>query len=113
MSGQIGSLFRSTHTTRRKGFIELLMPLHCEVKYDELWQSRGLRFRRAATQHHIVVADEVEVVVAVLNTALDLVEERHALLGGGIETVAFEHPKIQKNRHSRIRSPQARRSLEL
>ena len=40
----------------------------------------------------IVVADEAEVVVAELNAALDRLEERHTLFGGGIETVAFEHP---------------------
>ena len=44
----------------------------------------------------IVVADEVEAVVAELNTALDLLEEKHTLFGGGIETVAFEHPKTRK-----------------
>ena len=44
----------------------------------------------------IVVADEVEAVVAELNTAFDLLEEKHTLFGGGIETVAFEHPKTRK-----------------
>jgi len=39
----------------------------------------------------IVVADEAEAVVAELNAALDGLEERHALFGGGIETVAVEH----------------------
>jgi hypothetical protein len=39
----------------------------------------------------IVVADEAELVVAELNAALDRVEEKHTLFGGGIETVAFEH----------------------
>ena len=39
----------------------------------------------------IVVADEAEAVVAELNAALDRMEERHTLFGGGIETVAFEH----------------------
>jgi hypothetical protein len=39
----------------------------------------------------IVVADEAEAVVAELNAALDQLEERHTLFGGGIETVAFEH----------------------
>jgi hypothetical protein len=40
----------------------------------------------------IVVADEAETVVAELNAALDRLEESHTLFGGGIETVAFEHP---------------------
>jgi hypothetical protein len=40
----------------------------------------------------IVAADEVEAVVAGLNAALDQLEERHTLFGGGIEIVAFEHP---------------------
>ena len=39
----------------------------------------------------IVVADEAEAVVAGLNAALDGLEEKHTLFGGGIETVAFEH----------------------
>jgi hypothetical protein len=40
----------------------------------------------------IVVADEVDAVVAELNATLDRLEEKHTLFGGGIETVAFEHP---------------------
>jgi hypothetical protein len=44
----------------------------------------------------IVVADEAEAVVAELNVALDLLEERHTLFDGGIETVAFEHPATRK-----------------
>ena len=39
----------------------------------------------------IVVADEADAVVAELNTALDRLEEKHTLFGGGIETVAIEH----------------------
>jgi hypothetical protein len=39
----------------------------------------------------MVVADEAEAVVAGLNAALDQLEEKHTLFGGGIETVAFEH----------------------
>ena len=39
----------------------------------------------------IVVADEAEAVVGDLNAALDRLEERYTLFGGGIETVAFEH----------------------
>jgi hypothetical protein len=44
----------------------------------------------------IVVADEAEAVVADLNAALDRLEKRHTLFGGGIETVAFEHPGTEK-----------------
>ena len=44
----------------------------------------------------IVVADEVEAVVAELNAALDRLEERHTLFGGGVETVAFEHSGTRK-----------------
>ena len=44
----------------------------------------------------IVVSNEAEAVVAELNTALDRLEERHALFGGGIETVAVEHPGTRK-----------------
>jgi hypothetical protein len=40
----------------------------------------------------IVVADEVEAVVAGLNAALDRLEESHTLFGGEVETVAFDHP---------------------
>ena len=34
----------------------------------------------------VVVADEAEAVVAELNNALDRLEEKHTLFGGGIET---------------------------
>ena len=44
----------------------------------------------------IVVADEAEAVVTELEAALDRLEEKHTLFGGGIETVAFEHLGIQK-----------------
>ena len=44
----------------------------------------------------IVVADEAEAVVAELNAALDRLEERHTLFGGGMETVAFQHPGTRK-----------------
>ena len=44
----------------------------------------------------IVVADEAEAVVAELNAALDRLDERHTLFGGGIETVAFEHAGRRK-----------------
>jgi hypothetical protein len=44
----------------------------------------------------IVIADEAEAVVAGLNAALDRLEERHTLFGGGIETVAVEHSGTRK-----------------
>jgi hypothetical protein len=44
----------------------------------------------------VVVADEAEAVVAALNTALDRLEEKHTLFGGGIETVAFKHRETRK-----------------
>jgi hypothetical protein len=39
----------------------------------------------------IVVADEAEAVVAGLNAALDHLEEKHLLFGGGIESIPVEH----------------------
>ena len=45
----------------------------------------------------MVVADEAEAVVAGLNAALDQLEEKHTLFGGGIETVAFEHPGTRRS----------------
>jgi hypothetical protein len=39
----------------------------------------------------MVVADEAEAVVAGLNDALDRLEEKHTLFGGGIETVPVRH----------------------
>ena len=44
----------------------------------------------------IVLADQAEPVVAELNAALDRLEEKHTLFGGGIETVAFEHRGTRK-----------------
>ena len=44
----------------------------------------------------IVVADEVDAVVAELNATFDRLEERHTLFGGGIETVAFKHRGTRK-----------------
>jgi hypothetical protein len=57
----------------------------------------------------IVATDEAEAIVAELNAALDRLEERPALFGGGIETVAAAHPGTRRDRHSRIRRPQVRR----
>jgi hypothetical protein len=44
----------------------------------------------------IVVADEAEAVVTDLNAALDRLEEKHTLFGGGIETVPFRHRGTRK-----------------
>jgi hypothetical protein len=44
----------------------------------------------------IAVADEAEAVVAGLNAALDRLEEKHTLFGGGIETVAIDHPGTRR-----------------
>jgi hypothetical protein len=44
----------------------------------------------------IVIADDTEAVVADLNTALDKLDERHAIFGGGIETVAVNHEGTRK-----------------
>jgi hypothetical protein len=44
----------------------------------------------------IVVADEADAVIAELNTALDRLEQKHALFGGEIGTLAFEHPGPRK-----------------
>jgi hypothetical protein len=39
----------------------------------------------------IVPADEADAVISDLNTALDRMEERHTLYGGGTESVLIEH----------------------
>ena len=44
----------------------------------------------------IVVADEAEALIGELNGALDLLEEKHTVFGGGIETVDLEHSGIRK-----------------
>jgi hypothetical protein len=44
----------------------------------------------------IVVADEAEAVITGLNAALDRLEEKHTLFGGGIETVPVEHRGTRK-----------------
>jgi hypothetical protein len=49
-----------------------------------------MRYRKINVEL-IVVEDEAEAVVAELNAALDRMEERHTLFGGGIETAGFEH----------------------
>ena len=44
----------------------------------------------------IVIADEAEAVESELEAALDRLEEKHTLFGGGIESVAFEHLGTRK-----------------
>jgi hypothetical protein len=44
----------------------------------------------------IVIADDTEAVVAELNTALDQLDERHTIFGGGIEAVAVNHRGTRK-----------------
>ncbi len=44
----------------------------------------------------IVVADEAEAVVTDLNAALDRLEEKHTLFGGGIETVPVRRRGTRK-----------------
>ena len=48
----------------------------------------------------IAVADEADAIVVELNTALDRLEEKHTLFGGGTETVAFEHSGNGRDRRS-------------
>jgi len=44
----------------------------------------------------IVVADEADDAIRELNAALDRLDERHTIFGGGIETVALEHSGTRK-----------------
>ena len=44
----------------------------------------------------IVIADEAEAVESELEAALDRLEEKHMLFGGGIECIAFEHLGVRK-----------------
>jgi len=44
----------------------------------------------------IVPADEADAVVVELNAALDRMEERYTLCGGGTETVLIEHSGIRR-----------------
>ena len=39
----------------------------------------------------VVFAEESDAVIAELNGALDRIEEKHAIFGGGIEAVSVEH----------------------
>jgi hypothetical protein len=54
-----------------------------------------MRYKKI-TLELIVVADEAEAVVTELNATLDRMEEKYTLFGGGIETVAIEHPGTRK-----------------
>lgn len=49
-----------------------------------------MRYKKI-TVELIVEADEAEEVVAALNSSLDLLDETHAIFGGEIDVVAFEH----------------------
>jgi hypothetical protein len=44
----------------------------------------------------IVAANDAEEVIAALNSTLDQLDETHALFGGEIEAVAFEHRGTRK-----------------
>ncbi len=44
----------------------------------------------------IVVAEDADAVVAELNTVLDVIDEKHTIFGGEIETVAFRHSETAK-----------------
>lgn len=44
----------------------------------------------------VVFAEEAEAVVGELNEALDRIEDRHTLFGGGIENIAVEQPGAGK-----------------
>jgi hypothetical protein len=69
------------------------------VNRGVLWGRAGIRLEAGGVQmlykkinlELIVIADEADAVVAELDAALDRLEERHTLFGGGIDTVAFEH----------------------
>ena len=39
----------------------------------------------------IVIADEADAVIAGLNSAMDRLEEKHTIFGGGIETATIQH----------------------
>lgn len=44
----------------------------------------------------IVFADDAEAAVTELNAAIDRLEEKHTIFGGGVETVAVEHRGTRK-----------------
>lgn len=49
-----------------------------------------MRYKKI-TLELVVAADEAQDVIAALNSTLDHLDEHHALFGGEIETVPFEH----------------------
>ena len=44
----------------------------------------------------IVFADDAEVVIGELNMAIDRLEKRHTIFGGGIESAPVEHQGMRK-----------------
>jgi len=44
----------------------------------------------------IVFTDDAEAVVAELSAALDKLEERHTIFGGGIDAIPVEHSETRK-----------------
>lgn len=64
----------------------------------------------------IVFADDAEAVVAELNAALNRLEERHTVFGGGIEAVPVEHSETRKKSalmHTRAAGKTAADALNL
>ncbi len=59
-----------------------------ELRYRMLYKKINLEL--------IVPADEADAVIAELDTALDLMEERHTLFGGGTETVLIEYSGMRR-----------------
>jgi hypothetical protein len=54
-----------------------------------------MRYKKISVEL-IVVADEADIIVNQLNSALDQLEERHTIFGGDIETVPFHHSGKQR-----------------
>jgi di/tripeptidase len=67
--------------------------------------NRELRYLRDACDTGLIVlADDTEAVIADLNTALDQLEQRHTIFGGGVETAVSttgEHGKRSALAHTR------------
>jgi hypothetical protein len=64
----------------------------------------------------IVFADDAEAVVVELTAALDGLEERHTVFGGGIEVVPVEHSETRKKSalmHTRAAGETAASALRL
>jgi len=62
-----------------------------KIKAGDIW----MRYKKINVEL-IVLADEADAVIADLDTALDQMEEKHMLFGGGIESVAVEHRSARK-----------------